>query len=212
MLHSLLNEIETHFRVRITHFPQYPKQDGKHPETEYSHFRVANSDYTERPLFDCEFRAIADWLENRGLLATRQLAWKNTTEHVLMAPLERREIPIGYHATRTDYVASIFSEGLKLGDRDRSTSPISERIDQIGNIYVAEELGNPGDEASRKYGTAHWWREHKSTRNCFDDPDWSILRIDLSGLPDLRLYRDPWSKTGLILRSEISCERITKIA
>src|SRR5207249_7509078 len=101
------------------------------------------------------------------------------TEHVLTAPLQRIAISVGYHATRTATVASILRTGLRLGTREWSTSSSSDRIDQIGNIYLSEHLGNPDDEANMIGQTAHWWREHKSSRNCFNDPDWSILKIDL---------------------------------
>lgn len=176
-------------------------------------FWKEDRDYNTHNLSDDEFSEISDWFEQEGWLATRQLPMKGSDNELFyLSPLYRSAITEGYHATRTASLIDILKEGLLRGNRDRSTSKLSDRRDQIGNSYVAERLGSPGDEANGKKGTAYWWREHKSHENCFGGSAWSILRLDFKGLSNLRLYADPWSHTGLILRSIIPPSRIEQVA
>jgi hypothetical protein len=212
MQRHVANEAERRFGIRILTFSQWRPDEGQHPGSALHIFSV-EVDFREQSLSDDEFLAVSEWLEQRGFLATRQfLQHDSGTEHVCTVPAERHAATVGFHATRTVSVPTILRQGLQRGDRTKSTSRMDERIDQLGNIYVAEHLGQPGDEASGIKGTAHWWREHKAKVNCFADPDWSILRLDFAGLPDLRLYRDPWSRSGFILRTEIPGCRIEQVA
>lgn len=168
-----------------------------------------DSDYNRLDLSDDEFSQVSNWFEQQGWLATRQLSVKGSDNELFyLSPLHRSELSEGFHATRAVSLNGILKVGLMPGNRELTTSNVSDRRDQIGNSYVAEQLGSAGDEARGNKGTAHWWREYKSHNNCFDDPVWSILRLNFDGLLNLRLYRDPWSHTGLILRSIIPPCRI----
>jgi hypothetical protein len=119
------------------------------------------------------------------------------TEYVYLAPLIWVQISKGYHATRRASLASISLRGLLPSTPDRQTT--KERCDCEGNIYLSEILGAPADAGIPGSHSAHWWRWKLARVNRFKDPDWVILKVRLSDLKGARLYRDIWSKSGVIL-------------
>ena len=182
--------------VSFDHFrPTFLREDV----TVHAFRRSDNDDQLD----DESFFALRDWFENQGWLVTRQRFRKppfDGVEHVYIAPMDTLNPSVAFHATRTASIQSIKNNGLRPAIRERCNT---ERLDSIGNIYAASELGFPGDEARNNYGTAHWWREHLAHQNRFDDPDWSILQIDVAGVGGLTCFRDIWSRSGIVIRSNV---------
>jgi hypothetical protein len=193
-LAPLLRDVQTAFGITIVSFDPY-RPKFLRPDVTVHMLTDADNKY----LGDNRFFAIHDWFEERGWLVSRQTFKKPPRpglEHTYIAPAQRIQLRSGFHATRAVAIASIFQHGLLPGDRLRCTT---DRIDALGNIYVAEKLGQPGDESRCAYGTAHWWREHLARENRFGDPQWTILEIDFVG-QDVCCYHDIWSHTGVVVR------------
>jgi hypothetical protein len=91
---------------------------------------------------------------------------------------------------------SIRQEGLLPSVPARQTT---ERWDCDGNIYVCERLGTPADEGVLGIESAHWWRAYLAEKNRYGDPDWVILSVEVGRLADARVYKDIWSKSGVIV-------------
>jgi hypothetical protein len=89
--------------------------------------------------------------------------------------------------------------GLLPSAPERQTT--EKRWDCEGNIFLCEKLGTPADAGVRGSESAHWWRDHLAHNNRFGDPDWVILRVEVGRLEGARLYRDIWSKSGIIVGS-----------
>ena len=119
-------------------------------------------------------------------------------ESLYFAPKRFEQLAFGYHATRATSLPSIDKHGLLPSNDRRQTT--SGRHDCEGNIYVCARLGTPanGDDKG-----AHWWRATLSIDNRFNDRDWVILKIDFSKAPGIKMYRDIWSRTGVIVDKSI---------
>lgn len=109
-----------------------------------------------------------------------------------IAPILPIKVAVGYHATRTCKIGQIKDEGLKPSNEERRATNFP---DTEGVIHVCAKLKEDGGKDS-----AEWWREELSKKNRFGDPNWSILRIDMSGLPvEARVYQDMHSASGIIV-------------
>ncbi len=113
-----------------------------------------------------------------------------------MASILRRTLEVGYHATRTCLIPKICGErgeGLLPSNAERRATRFP---DTEGVIHVCEKLSHAGDEND----SAEWWRMTLSKNNRFNDPDWGIVRIDMTGLPaTARVYQDMHSASGVIV-------------
>jgi hypothetical protein len=116
---------------------------------------------------------------------------------VYLAPMIPVSLNFGYHATRRASLRSIWELGLLPSTPDRQTT--TDRSDCEGNIYVCERLGTPADTDDRGRGSVHWWRTQFAESNRFNDPDWVILRVEVSGGQGARVYQDIWSNSGIII-------------
>ena len=146
----------------------------------------------------------------------RKLDWQCSEENdrphlVVIAPMIVKDVDVAFHATRSVIVPSILTDGLLPSVPERSST---QRADCAGNIYVCPTLGDvpskPDDEPKKE--TSQWWRWKLSQSNRFDDPNWSILRIDLGDI-EAEIYKDIWSASGLIVDG-IDCipaERISVV-
>lgn len=152
----------------------------------------------EISLHDLKYDDLKNTLERR----LRDLKWQFSEVHdrqdlIYIAPMLFCWPEIAFHATRIANVPSIFKHGLLRSTPELSNS---ERADCRGKIYVCPTLGaepaNPDSEPRKE--TAHWWRWHLSTHNRFNDPEWSILEVKFTEL-NVRVYRDIWSASGLIV-------------
>ena len=127
----------------------------------------------------------------------RRTADTRPIDIVYIAPAQTISLAAAYHATRTASIPSIMSLGLCPGTETSITT--DNRTDPVGNIYVAENLGLPTDAGVAGSKTAHWWRDHLARVNRFNDPDWSILKISATLIPNAICYTDMWSESGIIL-------------
>lgn len=115
-----------------------------------------------------------------------------------IAPILPMTVVVGYHATRACLIPLIRQEGLKPSNEKRRATSFP---DTEGVIHVCAKLAEDGGKDS-----AQWWREELSKKNRFNDPNWGILRINMTGLPaEVRVYQDMHSASGLIM------DRIEKI-
>ncbi len=130
---------------------------------------------------------------------------------VLLAPMLFVDAVESFHATRLANVESIFEWGLLPSIPERCNT---DRPDCYANIYVCPTLGNlpPDPTIEPAKETAHWWRWYLSKHNRYDDPDWSILQVDLAN-SHAKVYRDTRSTSGLIVNGleAISPERLKLI-
>ena len=198
-LPDLIRVAELRFAIRAISFDHFHPTFLRDDVTVHA-FRHSDND---DQLDDETFFALRDWFEHEGWLVYRQRFRKQPfdgVEHAYIVPMDPINLLVAYHATRTVSIQSIKNDGLCPGTHERCNT---ERLDSIGNIYAVSELGSPGDEAHNNYGTAHWWREHLSHENRFDDPEWSILQIDVGDVPGLTCFRDIWSRTGIVIRSNV---------
>jgi hypothetical protein len=109
-----------------------------------------------------------------------------------IAPVIRRTVRVAYHATRLCVVTSILKIGLIPSNSERRATSF---VDTEGLIHVCEKLKCERGEND----SAEWWRDHLSQRNRFNDPSWGILRIDMAGIPEARVYQDKHSQSGLVV-------------
>lgn len=193
---SIIREAEAEFRFRIVWLEHF------HPKSFRDDVSIFCVEGVEGDaLTDEEFIRFRGWLENRNWTVSRQRYLRGLlegVEHTFIAPMQSVAPKAAFHATRTANLKSILDKGLHPGNRESRTT---DRLDAIGNIYVTETLGFPGDCEREAFGTAHWWREHLSQVNRYQDSDWSIVSVDISEQEFLS-YRDIWSETGIILRTD----------
>ncbi len=113
-----------------------------------------------------------------------------------MAPILPRALEVGYHATRACLIPKICGEdgeGLLPSNAQRRATHFP---DTDGVIHVCEKLSHDGDQND----SAEWWRTTLSKHNRFNDPDWGIVRIDMTGLPrGTRVYQDMHSASGVVV-------------
>jgi hypothetical protein len=113
-----------------------------------------------------------------------------------MAPVLRRRLTVGYHATRACLIPKICGEhgaGLLPSNAERRATHFP---DTDGVIHVCEKLAHEGNEND----SAEWWKMTLSKKNNFDDPNWGIVRIDMTGLPPTaRIYQDMHSASGVMV-------------
>jgi hypothetical protein len=113
-----------------------------------------------------------------------------------MAPILPKTLKVGYHATRACLIPRICGEngeGLLPSNAERRATPFP---DTDGCIHVCEKLSHEGDQDD----SAEWWRTTLSKKNNFDDPNWGIVRIDMTQLPcGARVYQDMHSASGVIV-------------
>jgi hypothetical protein len=65
-----------------------------------------------------------------------------------------------------------------------------------GVIHLCDKLTHEGNEND----SAEWCRKTLSESNNFNDPNWGIVRIDMTGLPaTARVYQDMHSYSGVIV-------------
>jgi hypothetical protein len=124
-----------------------------------------------------------------------------------IAPILPMTLTVGYHATRICLIPRILEEGLLPSNAERRATHYP---DTEGVIHVWEKLTKKGDEND----SAEWWMGELSKKNKFDDPNWGIVRIDMSRLPaTARTYQDMHSFSGVIVDrvERISAELIVPI-
>jgi hypothetical protein len=113
-----------------------------------------------------------------------------------MAPILPRTVAVGYHATRACLITKIcgeHGEGLLPSNAERRATHFP---DTDGVIHVCEMLSHEGE----KNDSAEWWMTTLSKKNNFNDPEWGIVRIDMTGLPaTARFYQDMHSASGVIV-------------
>jgi hypothetical protein len=113
-----------------------------------------------------------------------------------MAPILLRTLAVGYHATRACLIPQIcgeHGEGLLPSNTARRATHFP---DTEGVIHVCEKLSHEGDDND----SAEWWMTTLRQKNNFDDPNWGIIRIDMTGLPAMaRVYQDTHSQSGVIV-------------
>jgi hypothetical protein len=113
-----------------------------------------------------------------------------------MAPILPRLLEVGYHATRACLIPKIcgdHGEGLLPSNAERRATHFP---DTDGVIHVCEKLSHEGDQND----SAEWWMMTLSKKNNFNDPDWGIVRIDMTQLPaPARVYQDMHSASGVIV-------------
>ena len=198
-----LDEVRQQLGIGLHRFPRNPCK-GLRSGTITLRFDIETKLRLERthPTVQ-EFEQLRDWFAQRDwqLVIQRTPNPIDDSDYIYYLFLQRMDpvsLRVGYHATLRRQVDSILSNGLLPGSPDRRTD--DDRIECHGNIYVCEKLGVPGDAGKPESFSAHWWRDHKSKRNRFNDPDWVILEIDLWKLPPHLSYRDIVSESGVILR------------
>jgi hypothetical protein len=113
-----------------------------------------------------------------------------------LAPILPKTVTVGYHATRACLIPRICGEdgeGLLPSNAERQATNFP---DTAGVIHVCEKLTHNGDEND----SAEWWRVTLSQKNRFNDPNWGIVRIDMTQLPaGARVYQDMHSASGVVV-------------
>jgi hypothetical protein len=113
-----------------------------------------------------------------------------------MAPILPRILEVGYHATRACLISKICGEngeGLLPSNAERRATDFP---DTDGVIHACEKLAHEGDQND----SAEWWRTTLSKNNKSNDPNWGIVRIDMTRLPrGARVYQDMHSTSGVIV-------------
>jgi hypothetical protein len=142
-------------------------------------------------------RAELDGIEWLFLTTGQSVEYKGQTLSTFgMAPILPRTLEVGYHATRACQIPKIcgdHGEGLLPSNAERRATHFP---DTDGVIHVCEKLSHEGDEND----SAEWWMMTLSRKNNFDDPNWGIVRIDMTGLPaTARVYQDTHSASGVIV-------------
>lgn len=193
---SMLREVKEQFGVGLVHLPEV--RLAWHVENVAAY--VPNA--ATRHIDDYTFQAMRTWFKERDWQLSRQPIPDRTQPnryrpYLFLAPIVFVSFDIGYHCTRRACLPMIMWQGLLPSSPDRQND--AKRKDCEGSIYVCEHLGSPQDAGVKDSLSAHWWRDHLSKNNSFDDPDWVVLEITLSGLPPHRLYRDIWSQSGVIV-------------
>jgi hypothetical protein len=193
---ALLDKVNENFGVRLLWHKQVSSAGYRDDVTTHSFF-----DPDDKLTEDLQ-REIRRWVESQGWQYSRQLVKHPTVaerriEYIYLGPMILVPLAVGYHATRRVSIPSIMQSGMLPSTADRQTT--SERSDCDGNIYVCERLGVPADGGVQGSESAHWWRAHLADRNRFNDPEWVILRIEIGKVADARIYRDIWSKSGIIV-------------
>lgn len=187
-LSVLLDRIRDQLGIELQLFG---KKEGFHRDDVYLAFNNA-SDLTELQRKD--IRTILDQQNWHFSRQFNQYIPGHQCESLYFAPKRFEPLAFGYHATRAESLPSIYAQGLVPSDGSRQTT--GGRHDCEGNIYVCEKLGTPGNGDDKG---AHWWRATLSSDNRFNDPDWVILKIAFSEAPGIKMYRDIWSQTGIIV-------------
>jgi hypothetical protein len=189
-LNTVINELQELYGLKI--IDQTPRINPlPHPTVRI--YQVLGEADTLRQNIRVVFRArlnAIEWQYSEADDGNRHLAY--VAPMYFVSGLE-----IVYHATRTASLPFIREQGILPSNADISATG---RPDCYGNIYVCEELGEYPtlSDVEPKKATATWWRWALSRKNRFNDKDWTILAIHLSGLK-VRVYRDIWSTSGLIL-------------
>jgi hypothetical protein len=194
---ALLDEFERHFEVRLDWFKTHQVPTYRQDVTKHSFFSL------EGKLIDDKFRLEARrWLEGRGWQFSRQMVPvlpgdAHRVEYVYLAPMIPVALEVGYHVTMKDSVGSIIELGLLPSTPERQTT--EKRWDCDGNIFLCKKLGTPADAGVPGSESAHWWRDELAHKSRFSNLNWVILRVDVGRLEGARIYRDIWSKSGIIV-------------
>ncbi len=110
-----------------------------------------------------------------------------------VAPILSRTLTVAYHATRSCLIPTIRKEGLLPSNAERQASNYP---DTKGVIHVCEKLTHVGEEND----SAEWWLKILSQKNKFNDPNWGIVRVDMTHLPlETRVYQDMHSTSGVVV-------------
>jgi hypothetical protein len=158
-------------------------------------------------------KALREWLEEKGWQYSRQLVVEPPIERIYIGRLIPVAIDVAYHVTRQASLPGIIERGLLPGSSERQTTGAERRRDCDGNIYVCEHLGMPGDHDKSGTKSAHWWRGELASKHGSNVAEWLIVEIGLGGLPGLRVSRDIWSRSGLVISNvhSISWKRLRMI-
>ncbi len=205
----LMDEVRTRFDIWMVCYYLWPSDESPYRGDVTSH----GFSESEGILADDLRNQIRLWIEAKNLQWSRQLVRLPGTmdfqERIYIGNIHPITLPFGYHATRRSSVDAIFRDGLLASVPERQVS--ESRLDCEGNIYVVGKLGVPQDAGNREAYSAHWWRDHLSRNNRFNDPDWVILEIDLrQGLENALICKDIWSVSGIVISGvdRIARERI----
>ena len=137
---SIVREAEVEFKLRIVWLNQVQLKSLR---DDASIFYVEGTDGCD--VTDEDFIRFRDWFENRKWIVSRQRYLRGLlkgVEHTFIAPMHNVAPKEAFHATRTANIKSILANGLLPGNRESRTT---DRLDTLGNIYVTETLGLPGD-------------------------------------------------------------------
>jgi hypothetical protein len=192
---ALLGRVHEKFGIQLLWYDNLASPGYREDVTTHGFFD------TEGKLTEGLKRDIRLWVENQGWQFSRQMVKHPTVadrriEYIYLAPMIPVPLVLGYHATRRLTFPSIRQEGLLPSVPARQTT---ERWDCDGNIYVCERLGTPADEGVPGSESAHWWRAHLAEKNHYGDPDWVILSVEVGNVAGARVYKDIWSKSGIIV-------------
>lgn len=146
---------------------------------------------------ETQIRKELDRIEWLFLTTGQSIEYKGQTLPTFgMAPILVRTLEVGYHATRACLIPKIcgeHGEGLLPSNAERRATHFP---DTDGVIHVCEKLSHEGDQND----SAEWWMTTLSKKNNFNDPNWGIIRIDMTGLPRAaRVYQDTHSASGVIV-------------
>jgi hypothetical protein len=194
---ALLDEIEREFGVKLLWFKRITPSRFREDATAHGFFDF------DVDLTDDLKRQVRKWVEDKGWQFSRQLIPApevepgRLVEHIYLAPMIHVPLTTGFHATRRCSLKAIRRHGLLPSTRDRQTS--ENRWDCEGNIYLCEHLGTPTDAEADHALTTHWWCGYFARNNRFNDPDWVILQVTIGKVQGARIYRDIWSKSGVIV-------------
>jgi hypothetical protein len=192
---ALLDEIKRRFGVKLLWYDKLPSPGYRDDVTTHGFF-------PEDKLTEDLKLEVRRWLESQGWQFSRQMVRvlendANRVEYVYLAPMIPVPLDVGYHATMRAFVPSIMELGLLPSTPERQTT--EKRWDCEGNIFLCEKLGTPADAGVKGSESAHWWRDHLAHNNRFGDRNWVILRVEVGRVEGARLYRDIWSKSGIIV-------------
>jgi hypothetical protein len=198
---KLLDELsETFENIKLIYQGHFDIS-GRNDVTAHSFFAP------EIKLDACIKQHIREWINSRGWQYSRQSNDNSTTkrrdEFIYLAPKIPVSLKCGFHVTRACSVPSILKDGLLPSNSGRQINEL-KREDCEGNIYLCEKIGSVEDAGIKDSYSAHWWLDEFRKVNRFNDLNWVILEIDLSQISDVKLYKDIWSRSGIVVNGVAS--------
>ena len=121
-----------------------------------------------------------------------------------MARFRFRTLKECYHVTKTWKIPLILGHGLLTSNSERCSTGFP---DTDGTIHVCDRLGIARFDG----GSAFWWMDVLQKHDQFGEPNRGIIRVNLEGLDQIRIYDDFHSDTGFVIDgcNRIDPDRIT---